>query len=63
LSFFEDDDSGIVTATREITVEHCRDETGIACEQSGILFEAPLGADTVAVQDEHRLRVPWMREL
>src|SRR6478736_5073979 len=59
----ENNDGGIVTTALEIAVEHGRNEAGVPCEKSGIALEVPLGPNAVAVQEQHRLGLPGMREL
>ena len=63
LSPLENNDGGIVTAALEIAVEHGRNEAGVSCEKPGIALEVPLGPNAVAVQEQHRLGLPGMREL
>src|SRR5690349_1775746 len=59
---FQDDDGCVVTAASEVAIEDSGDEAWIPREQAGIASEIPVGPHTVAVQHQHRLRLPRLRE-
>src|SRR5690349_8925193 len=59
----EDDDGGVVAAAQKISVQHARNQAGIAREKPGVTCKIPLGTDTVAMQDQQGLRLPRLRKL